>query len=129
MQYINNQNYYKLFKTEKYWRNKADILFQKTKLRALNEFNITESTFTAEHLYNLLLLIPLKNSKNVAYTCYIYHVMHIHEININLKNVTNEKYDLIIQSRKKIFAIQNQYKKHMDNARHVFNRRCKKMEN
>ncbi|KAL6121864.1 hypothetical protein NUSPORA_01160 [Nucleospora cyclopteri] len=117
---LNHTNYYKLFKTESYWRNKAQILFKAAEIKALKELDITKTSLTVNYLYNYLLLLPFQNSKAIAYICYVHYASINNEINIKIKNLPKEKSMSIIEKRKKIFSITVAYKKYNDIARHAF---------
>ncbi|KAL6120775.1 hypothetical protein NUSPORA_02443 [Nucleospora cyclopteri] len=122
---INNKNFYRLFKTKTYWQNKAKILFEDGKARALKEFGITESSFKDWHLYNFLILLPLKNSKTISFVCYVFHAQNSWELDTNLVYVSKENMDLVINKRKKIIRVCDEYKKYIDNARITSNARQK----
>ncbi|KAL6120429.1 hypothetical protein NUSPORA_02845 [Nucleospora cyclopteri] len=123
--FINNKNFDKIFKTTTYWLNKAKLLFENGKQRAFKEFGITSSSFNTFYLYNILILIPLKNSRSVSFVCYVFHATKPNEIDTNLRFAIEENLDNIIEKRKKILKISYEYKKYIDNARCSFNSKIK----
>ncbi|KAL6121111.1 hypothetical protein NUSPORA_02025 [Nucleospora cyclopteri] len=125
IKYINNTNFKKLFKTEQYWRNKAEILYKKTKEQAFVRFKIRDSTFDKNHLYNFLLLIPTQNSKRVAFVSYVYHGKRNNEIDRNLTYVSEDQHYEIIQLRKCFFLINQEFQKYFVNAKQVLKNRFK----
>ncbi|KAL6120893.1 hypothetical protein NUSPORA_02295 [Nucleospora cyclopteri] len=125
---INNKNFYRLFKTKAYWQKKAKILFENGKNRAFKEFGITISSFNSFHLFNLLLLIPLRNSKTISFVCYAFHATKDNEIDTNLEFCSEKNFDAVIEKRKKMIRICDEYKKYIDNARINFSSKSKTFE-
>ncbi|KAL6122174.1 hypothetical protein NUSPORA_00793 [Nucleospora cyclopteri] len=125
---INNKNFDKLFKTKTYWQNKAKVLYENGKTRAFEEFGITISSFNAFHLYNLLLLIPLKNSKTISFVCYVFHATEANELDTNLKFVSEENFDTVINKRRKMLSICHEYQKYINNARIIYYSKSKIFE-
>ncbi|KAL6121249.1 hypothetical protein NUSPORA_01867 [Nucleospora cyclopteri] len=120
---ISNEKFYELFKTKKYWLKKAKTLLNHAKIRAFNELQISESSFNAKHLYNLLLLIITENPKTVAFTCYVYHATIKTEVDHNLNDVLPEKRYSVIEKRRILFKICEKYKTYMKNAHKILNNR------
>ncbi|KAL6122087.1 hypothetical protein NUSPORA_00900 [Nucleospora cyclopteri] len=117
--FITNRNYNKLYKTKEYWFKKSELIFKKAEKRALEELGITSSTFTPFHLYNYLLILPFKNSNTVAFVCYVYHVSKKSEIDFNLKKISKEKKELIVQRRRILEKISQKYFKYKNNAKQI----------
>ncbi|KAL6122554.1 hypothetical protein NUSPORA_00405 [Nucleospora cyclopteri] len=113
---INNKNYCRLFKTKQYWFNKATKLLAKTKIKAFKELNITQSSFQAIHVYNLLLLLPFKNSKSLVFIFYVYHATNTDEVDTNLNNLNRNKWEEILKKRQALSKIAHEYPKHTNNA-------------
>ncbi|KAL6122243.1 hypothetical protein NUSPORA_00752 [Nucleospora cyclopteri] len=120
---INNKNYNKLFKSKQYWVNKAEILHKNAKLRALKELKISHSSFTAKHLYNLLLLLTFKNPTTISFVFYVYHATLYTEIDLNLEFVSKDKWGLMIQKRKILTIIIEKYSKYLHNAKKILFKR------
>ncbi|KAL6120795.1 hypothetical protein NUSPORA_02416 [Nucleospora cyclopteri] len=108
---LSNENFHKLFKTKKFWFIKARTLLENAKKRALKELQITKSTFAVEHLYNILLLLRLKNPKTVAFVCYVYHATVSSEVDHKLELEIKNMWYLIIEKRKIFFKISEVYSK------------------
>ncbi|KAL6120823.1 hypothetical protein NUSPORA_02378 [Nucleospora cyclopteri] len=123
--FINNKNYHKLFKTKKYWVDKAIFLHEKAKKRALRDFQITRSSFTPKHLYNFLIFLAGHNSSTIAFVSYVYHATIFSEIDFNLEWVDQEKRSLVIEKRKILTIIIEKYSKYMDSAKKILNYRLK----
>ncbi|KAL6122421.1 hypothetical protein NUSPORA_00552 [Nucleospora cyclopteri] len=122
---INNNNFHKLFKSKQYWYNKAFKIYEIAKSRAARELGITISSFKPEHLYNVLLLLPLKNSKTVAFVFYVYYASISEELDINLKYISMDKVEHVIERRKKLHIINNEYAKYKNNAIQILNYKFK----
>ncbi|KAL6121940.1 hypothetical protein NUSPORA_01073 [Nucleospora cyclopteri] len=117
---INNKNYYRIFKTKKYWLKKAEFLYKKAREKALSELKISQSSFKPFQLYNLLHLIPQKNSSRVAYTSYVYFASNRLELDKNLKFISTGERETIIDKRKKLFKLKNEFKYYIKCANFVF---------
>ncbi|KAL6120969.1 hypothetical protein NUSPORA_02196 [Nucleospora cyclopteri] len=107
---INNNNFYKLFKTEEYWNKKAENLFEKVKEKAMLELGITESSFKKIYLYNLLNLIQPSNPTRVAFVFYVYHGTKESELDLNLNKLTSDEKNAMIEKRKILYRIKSEYK-------------------
>ncbi|KAL6122099.1 hypothetical protein NUSPORA_00892 [Nucleospora cyclopteri] len=124
--YINNENYYKMFKSKEYWMNKAAVLYENAKKQAKSEFNISNSTANSIHLYNFLLLIPLKNPSKVAFVLYVYYGVDFGEIAFDFKTIFYNKegndYDLL-EKTKSLYKIYCEYHSYMQKARVIYKNR------
>ncbi|KAL6121246.1 hypothetical protein NUSPORA_01871 [Nucleospora cyclopteri] len=122
--YINNENFNKIFKPEAYWIEKAKFLFECAKEKALRELKISESSFNAFHLYNVLHLIKIKNPLRVAYVFYVFHASNRLELDCNLYRTleVTDWYTQIIEKRKTLYKIQSEYYDYVYTARSVYNR-------
>ncbi|KAL6121863.1 hypothetical protein NUSPORA_01159 [Nucleospora cyclopteri] len=114
--FFSNKNYLRLFKTKEYWLCKAKVLHGKVKLKALKELNISESSLKAIHLYNLLLLLPHKNSKTVAFIFYVHHATKHEELDVNLYCIDEKIKNSIINKRIILYKIAQKYYKLTNSA-------------
>ncbi|KAL6122382.1 hypothetical protein NUSPORA_00564 [Nucleospora cyclopteri] len=121
--FINNKNYFRLFKTKEYWAKKAQWLYTKSKEKAFKDFGISQSNITPFYLYNVLHLIPTRNSLRVAFVCYIYYASKSLELDNNLMNVCFAEKKLIIEKRKRLYKVKQEFQSYMHCAKAVFSRR------
>ncbi|KAL6122228.1 hypothetical protein NUSPORA_00758 [Nucleospora cyclopteri] len=105
--YINNKNYYNLYKSSTYWRNKADILYQKAKKKAYTEFGISKTSFLQSYLFNILLLLPKKNPYNVAFIFYVYFASDKSELTEN--TLCQNPSDIVTAKHRKLVKIKRLY--------------------
>ncbi|KAL6121869.1 hypothetical protein NUSPORA_01149 [Nucleospora cyclopteri] len=113
---INNKKYFTTFKTKEFWYKKANNIFDYAKKRALKELEISESSFTVTHLYNLLLFHIPFNPKTIAFICFVHHATIPHELDNNLNNIQKKYWDSAITKRKILKKINSKYKQHMYNV-------------
>ncbi|KAL6120800.1 hypothetical protein NUSPORA_02411 [Nucleospora cyclopteri] len=123
--FINETNFHKLFKTENYWLKKAEILLEKAKIRALKEFEIEKSTIMVNHLYKFLLLLPFRNSYEIAFICYVYHATESKNMPYDSKTVSQKTYDIDSVKNRKLHQIVDAYNKNMHSARQIFAKKSK----
>ncbi|KAL6120801.1 hypothetical protein NUSPORA_02406 [Nucleospora cyclopteri] len=126
--FIHETNFHKLFKTENYWLKKAEILLEKARIRALKDLGIEKSTMLVSHLYKFLLLLPFKNSYEVAYICYAYHATETKNMPYDSKTVSQKTYDIDSVKNRKLHQIVDAYNKNMHSARQIFAKKSKIFE-
>ncbi|KAL6121861.1 hypothetical protein NUSPORA_01157 [Nucleospora cyclopteri] len=120
--YINTKNYQILFKTKQYWMFQAEILHNYARDKAKKELDITESSFTPSHLFNILHLISKNDPYRVSFVCFVYHASIESELDKNLSEVSQRVKDEVIIKRKKLFKIKREYSKYVKIAHDSFKR-------
>ncbi|KAL6121260.1 hypothetical protein NUSPORA_01851 [Nucleospora cyclopteri] len=124
--YINNKNFYKLYKSKEYWIKKAEQIYIKIEKKAINKLGISKTSFTSKHLYNFLLLIPFQNANTVAFVSYVYHATDVLEIDGNLKYFPKDRIDSVIRKRKILLKIAEKYVLYITHARQILYKKNKK---
>ncbi|KAL6121999.1 hypothetical protein NUSPORA_01023 [Nucleospora cyclopteri] len=108
---INNKRYCQVFKSKKYWNKKAEKLYEQTKLKVNAKFGISTSSLMANHLYNILTLLPYKNSNKIAFVFYVYYATDESELNQRTYGLSFSESQKVISRQKKIFKVTKRFRK------------------
>ncbi|KAL6120644.1 hypothetical protein NUSPORA_02591 [Nucleospora cyclopteri] len=102
---INNKKYCQLFKSKNYWDKKAKILYEQTKIEACSTFGITTSSFRANHLYNVLIILKYNDPKKIALVFYVYYATKDSELNPCYYGLSFSESEKFVSRQKKILII------------------------